>query len=461
NPTNSSIFYVTDETEDGALNSLVLEHATGKVTPVASIPTQGGSPTHIGLVNNGSQLGVANYGGGSTFFATLEDDQLHFSNPQLLKFDQVPASNAHQVVASGNQVMVADLAADRVWRLTQDGSNNWSIETLTDGSLYTLHEKANTLSQQVLTPTLGDAQPDAVSSISIIPSDTPSSATLYAGELLMAHEPSTLIYASNREDPSPEGDAIAIFQTNPLTKVASIRTGLKHLRGVALVGENDAYLIAGGMNGGGIKIYERVSPDQGYLKEIASLAANVVEQPSSFIWAAQQESTVISGTTPITAPSATTPTTIQPTVSRSAGCRRFKIEANILERSLEILNAYIIKRGAAQRFSLITPVSPPALFLLSLFHSSVQALATKSLALSEKPMPQSSASNDEEHVIQQPGSSRGALNAPVYPPNGLYYVSDNHQWTNADKAQEKCKGRRHLTAGQSLPTTVSVYDHLD
>jgi 6-phosphogluconolactonase (cycloisomerase 2 family) len=97
NPTNSSILYATDETDNGALNSLVLDHSTGKVTPVASIPTQGGSPTHIGLVNNGTQLGVANYGGGSAFFTTLEDDQLHFSNPQLLKFDQVPASNAHQV----------------------------------------------------------------------------------------------------------------------------------------------------------------------------------------------------------------------------------------------------------------------------------------------------------------------------------------------------------------------------
>jgi hypothetical protein len=154
-----------------------------------------------------------------------------------------------------------------------------------DGSLYTLHEKANTLTQQVLPSSLGGPQPDAVSSISIFPSDTPSSANLFAGELLIAHDPSTLIYASNREDPSAEGDAIAIFQTNPLTKVASIRTGLKHLRGVALVGDGDAYLIAGGMNGGGIKIYERVSSDQGYLKEVASLPADVVGQPSSFIWA--------------------------------------------------------------------------------------------------------------------------------------------------------------------------------
>jgi len=95
-----------------------------------------------------------------------------------------------------------------------------------------------------------------VANISIVPSDTPSSAPLVAGELLFAHTPTPLIYASNRDDPSAQGDAIAIFDINPLTKVAEVRTGLQHLRGVAFVGENNGYLIAGGMKGGGIKIYE-------------------------------------------------------------------------------------------------------------------------------------------------------------------------------------------------------------
>lgn len=130
----------------------------------------------------------------------------------------------------------------------------------------------------------GDAQPDDIASISIIPSDTPSSAKLFAGELLLAQTPTSQIYASNRDDPSAEGDSIAVFDINPLTKVADVRTGLHHLRGVALVGENDAYLIAAGMSGGGIKIFERVSADQGYLKEVASLPAGAIDQPSSFVW---------------------------------------------------------------------------------------------------------------------------------------------------------------------------------
>lgn len=348
NPANSSIFYATDETETGALNSLVLDHTTGRLTSVASIPTQGGSPTHIGLVNNGTQLGVANYGGGSAFFATLESDLLHFKSPQVVSFTDGGSSNAHQVVPFGDQVLVSDLGRDRVWRLTQDASSSWSIQdsigqpsgsgprhlVVDDNALYSLHEKANTLSQQTIptTPLSGDAQPDSIASISIIPSDTPSGANLFAGELLLAQSPTPIIYASNRDDPSSQGDAIAVFDINPLTKVADVRTGLKHLRGVALVGEDNAYLIAGGMNGGGIKIFERVSADQGFLKEVASLPAGVIDQPSSFVWVTPQEVVGSDANTPAKTSTVNTPTitasstnTIRPTVSRSAGCRRFKI----------------------------------------------------------------------------------------------------------------------------------------
>ncbi|KAG8813510.1 hypothetical protein FRC17_001546 [Serendipita sp. 399] len=297
-PRNSSIFYATDETDDGALHSLVVDPVTGKVAPVSSISTQGGSPTHISFVGNGTGLGVANYGGGSAFFTTLQEDGLHFGEGQLVKFDQAQSSNAHQIVDDGTQVLVPDLGADRVWRLNQLGSDQWSIEgsipqptgsgprhlVVDDGSIYTLHEHANTLNQQTVASSFADGQPAEIASISIVPSDTPSGATLFAGEVLLASTPAPLIYASNRDDPSSAGDAIAIFETNPLTKVAEVRTGLNHLRGVAFVGEDNAYLIAGGMKGGGIKIYERVSAELGYLKEVASLATGVVDQPSSFIW---------------------------------------------------------------------------------------------------------------------------------------------------------------------------------
>lgn len=334
NPVNNSIIYATDETDSGGLNSLLLDQSTGNLTLVDSVSTQGGSPTHIGLVNNGTQLGVANFGGGSAYFTELDDDLLHFTSPSLVSFAGAGTSNAHQVVPFGDQALVSDLGSDRVWRLGRNPSGLWGIQdfiaqpagsgprhlVLDDNTLYSLHEKANTLTQQTIPSiALSNAvQPDSLASVSIIPSDTSSSAPLVAGELLFTQTPTPLIYASNRDDPSAQGDAIAVFDINPLTKVAEIRTGLQHLRGVALVGENNAYLIVGGMKGGGIKMYERVSADQGYLKEVASLPAGVIDQPSSFIWISPT-STVVTPTT-----SAST-SSVRPTVSRSAGCRRFKI----------------------------------------------------------------------------------------------------------------------------------------
>jgi len=336
NPTNSSIVYATDETDTGALNSFIVDHTSGSLTHVDSIPTQGGSPTHIGLVGNGTQLGAANYGGKSAFFTTLQSDQLHFSNPQLVNFQGTSGSNPHEIVPFGDQVLVSDLGADRVWRLVHDASNSWSVQdfiaqpsgshprhiVVDDGSLYCLHEAANTLTQQSISPFSTDAQPNAASSISIVPSDTSSSATLLAGELLFAQNPTPLLYASNRDDPSPQGDAIAIFELNPLNKVAEVRTGLKHLRGVALIGDDDAYLIAGGMNGGGIKVYERVSADQGYLKEIAAIPAGVVDQPSSFVSILPQGSILqTSSGTVANSPTQTSTTSVTPSVLHS-GCKR-------------------------------------------------------------------------------------------------------------------------------------------
>jgi len=118
NPTNTSIIYATDEVDSGALNSLVLDHSSGKLTPVASIPTQGGGPTHIGLVNNGTQLGVANYGGGSAFFTTLDQDLLHFGSPQLVSFASAGSSNAHEVkiIFSPKQYLIFLSLGRSIWR---------------------------------------------------------------------------------------------------------------------------------------------------------------------------------------------------------------------------------------------------------------------------------------------------------------------------------------------------------
>jgi len=111
-----------------------------------------------------------------------------------------------------------------------------------------------------------------------------------AAELLYALHPTPLLYASNRNltvDPTNigDGDTITILSTTPALKpVGFVKTGLAQIRAMAFLGDNNEFLLAAGLLGGGIKVYERVSEEQGWLKEVASLNDTRIVQPSSFVF---------------------------------------------------------------------------------------------------------------------------------------------------------------------------------
>lgn len=63
--------------------------------------------------------------------------------------------------------------------------------------------------------------------------------------------------------------------------MAEVHTGLKHLRGAAILGEDSRWVVLGGTQGGGVKVYERVDNGRS-LREVASLPG--VEQPTAFLW---------------------------------------------------------------------------------------------------------------------------------------------------------------------------------
>lgn len=109
-----------------------------------------------------------------------------------------------------------------------------------------------------------------------------------AAEILIpppnASFPTPYLYLSNRNDPSPQGDIISIFSIqdpDSLDLIAEIRTGLKHLRGMAFGGPDDKYLIAGGVNGGGVKVFERV--DGGKSLQLVA-TNNSIQAPTAFLW---------------------------------------------------------------------------------------------------------------------------------------------------------------------------------
>lgn|SRR5258708_163979 len=117
-----------------------------------------------------------------------------------------------------------------------------------------------------------------------------SSAEILIGTGTPSH-PSPLLYVSNRNEGWPAGDTIAIYNTHQCKPSAefgessqfehinTVVTGLHHLRGMAIEGKDARYIVGGGTNGGGIKVFERVGAN---LREVASTEA--VEKPTSFLW---------------------------------------------------------------------------------------------------------------------------------------------------------------------------------
>ena len=148
----------------------------------------------------------------------------------------------------------------------------------------------NTVTQHSIAPlSSGVTDTPLVANVSILPPDLPFNNSMAGAEILYASSPTPLLYASNRNvalDPKNigEGDAITILSTVPTLKpIAYVKTGLAQIRAMAFLGDNDEFLLAAGLVGGGIKVYERVSEEQGWLKEVASLNDTLVDQPTSFV----------------------------------------------------------------------------------------------------------------------------------------------------------------------------------
>lgn len=156
----------------------------------------------------------------------------------------------------------------------------------TDGDLFTVLELTNKVVRHRLPPL--PAFPAFVKSVPTMSNPPPTPNDMLAAEILIpptnSSFPTPYLYVSNRNDPSPEGDIISIFLIegrDSLELVAEVRSGLNHLRGMAFGGPDDRFLIAGGTNGGGVKVFERV--DGGASLRLVAVN-DAVEAPTGFLW---------------------------------------------------------------------------------------------------------------------------------------------------------------------------------
>lgn len=147
-----------------------------------------------------------------------------------------------------------------------------SAENAEDNILYIVAE----LTSELITYSL-DPRPTHLKTVSTL--STPPSKDALASEIIISASGSHILVA-NRNSDDPRGDPIAIFTPHPdFRRVGEIWTGLNHVRGMQF-SKDVKYLIAGGVNGGGVKIYEW-NDLSGCAKEIAQLK---VERPTDFLW---------------------------------------------------------------------------------------------------------------------------------------------------------------------------------
>ncbi|KAI0646307.1 putative isomerase YbhE [Trametes meyenii] len=302
-PTNKSILYAVNEDSPGNLQSFLIGKDGALSQPIDTIGSQGNSPAFTTPLSTG-QVAIMNYDSGNGLIVpTVSGNPLEFtSSYSAIKFD-APVSHPHMALEHGSEVFVPDLGADKIWRLVENGgpgqfrvqgqidqpkgSGPRHIATRGD-TLFTVHELASTVTQQLIPPAPNGTTP-LLANFSILPPGLPQGAAMAGGEILLteasARFPEPFVYVSNRNTgvQDPRGDAIAIFRVEPrLALVGFVYTGLDQIRGMEFGGPEDEFLIASGVAGdGGVIVLRRTEGGQNL-----ELLARNSELPTrtSFIW---------------------------------------------------------------------------------------------------------------------------------------------------------------------------------
>ncbi|OSX61607.1 hypothetical protein POSPLADRAFT_1040124, partial [Postia placenta MAD-698-R-SB12] len=310
--------WITPHPTDKSLVFAGLEQAEGKIVVVRY--DEGGKGSLVGEVSSGgadpctllaagTELLIGNYSSGT--FTTIplipEPPHLQVSQSSTLRFtgtgpnkERQEASHLHQVFLHPTraELLIPDLGADVTRRFVKDASGVWvpsgvvaykagggprHVVVLSNDILYTVLELTNEVTAHRLPP--APEEPTLLACVHTLRTAAPREAwpDMFAAEILVATSPTPYLYVSNRDDPSSEGDTIAVFSLADPAKpelVNEVRSGLRHLRGMWFGGEDARWLIAGGVLGGGVKVFERVDGGKD-LKQVASLA---LEAPTGFLW---------------------------------------------------------------------------------------------------------------------------------------------------------------------------------
>ncbi|PVG00360.1 putative isomerase YbhE [Serendipita vermifera] len=314
-PNNQSLVFATNEVEDGRIlgiqlsgtNDATADKITGEL--VANVSSGGTYPAHLLILKDSIVSG--NYMGGSILdipYSTAEslsltDTSVEKKVGSFVQFsgtgpnaDRQESSHPHEVYLYNDELFIPDLGADKTWRLTK-GPNGWEVKgsidyvpgagprhiLIHDGIIYTVLELTSELSLHKYA-TLPET-PTHIATLSTFSTGKPADPKMLAAEILLSPN-KKFIYVSNRNDPSSEGDTIAVYSvpsSNETSKlIREIRTGVTHARGMNF-SKDGKYLAVAGSHTSSVRIFEvlQESPD-GEVKEVANVQG--LEKPTAVIW---------------------------------------------------------------------------------------------------------------------------------------------------------------------------------
>ncbi|KAJ7197006.1 Lactonase, 7-bladed beta-propeller-domain-containing protein [Mycena pura] len=307
-PTNQSILYATNELTSGALQSFDIIHGSTLSDAVDTVPSGGADPAFAVALSTG-EVAIMNYSSGNGRIIPTTTSPEEFGNDAPVITFPPPVggvSHPHMALQHEKEIFVPDLGGDKIWRLSRE-SGAYSITgqipqptgsgprhiRISNGRLYTLHELASTLTVQPI-PSSPNGTSTIISTASIIPANPPPTAVWAAAEILippLSKRFGEYIYVSNRNTgvQTPTGDSVAIFenleQGTPRERLHLVRqvfTGLDQIRGMEFGGEDDEYLIAGGVAGNaGVVIYKRVDGGRNLVEVVRNTE---VPTRTSFVW---------------------------------------------------------------------------------------------------------------------------------------------------------------------------------
>ncbi|KAG6901895.1 hypothetical protein C0995_006848 [Termitomyces sp. Mi166 len=307
-PSDHSLVFTGLEQSDGKAIALKFdEEGKGKI--VAEVSSGGADPCTLLATKNTLYIGNYSSGTVSTLPISSEAPYIFAPSPNSIQLtgtgpdvSRQEGPHPHQVIISEEhgELLVPDLGGDVVRRFKVDGTGSLEHRgdipyvpgggprhvAFFDGHLYTLLELSSVLVKHrfPLYPELTTF----VKSVHTMSNPPPLPNGMLAAEVLIPIPnptyPTPYLYLSNRNDPSPEGDIISIFAISgpdTLELVTEVRSGLKHLRGMLFGGPDDKWLVAGGGNGGGVKVFERTDGGKG-LRVVAENPN--VESITGFLW---------------------------------------------------------------------------------------------------------------------------------------------------------------------------------